>query len=188
MGWVRSGLGGGKKEIRETHSPPRRQPHSHRPCRGLQPRRPPTYSPSSTSPPCPFPSLVTPMSATDSSLPPQAVTSLEVVGLACDAQPASRPSDVVSHSSRCAILPTSRSKRCRQSWTRSHHGWLCCHVTPSRVVHGRRCPLSPFCPTSCRCGGADCSLCCAWRAPLEERRTGGRPQRPRGQAVRHVDA
>ena len=41
------------------------------------------------------------------------------------------------------------------SWTRSHHGWLCCHVTPSRVVHGRRCPLSPFCPTSCRCG--DCS-------------------------------
>ena len=114
--------------------------------------------------------------------------SLEAAGLACEAQPASRPSDVVSHSSRCAILPTSRSKRCRQSWTRSHHGWLCCHVTPSRVVHGRRCPLSPFCPTVCRCGGADGSLCCAWRAPLEERRTGGRPQRPRGQALRHVDA
>ena len=31
----------------------------------------------------------------------------------------------------------------------------------------------------CRRGVADCSLCCAWRAPLEERRTGGRPQRPR---------
>eukprot|EP00908_Phaeocystis_cordata_P014145 Transcript_25246.p3 GENE.Transcript_25246~~Transcript_25246.p3 ORF type:complete len:96 (-),score=4.26 Transcript_25246:166-453(-) len=45
---------------------------------------------------------------------------------------------------------------------------------------GRRCPLSPFCPTVCRCGGAACSLCCAWRAPLEEHRTGGRPQRPRG--------
>ena len=162
--------------------------HSRRAHRGRRPQQPPTYSPSATSPPCPFPSLVTPMSATDSSLPPQAVTSLEAAGLACDAQPASRPSDVVSHSSRCAILPTSRSKRCRQSWTRSHHGWLCCHVTPSRVVHGRRCPLSPFCPTVCRCGGADCSLCCAWRAPLEERTTGGRPQRPRGQALRHVDA
>ena len=72
---------------------------------------------------CPFPSLVTPMSVTDSSLPPQAVTSLEVVGLACDAQPASRPSDVVSHSSRCATLPASRSRAMQTSWARSllHH-------------------------------------------------------------------
>ena len=87
-------------------------------------RQPPTCSPSSTSPPCPFPSLVTPMSATDSSLPPQAVTSLEVVGLACDAQPASMPSDVVSHSSRCATLPASRSRAMQRSWTLSsllHH-------------------------------------------------------------------
>ena len=34
-----------------------------------------------------FPSLVTPMSATDSSLPPQAVTSLKAIGLGCEAQP-----------------------------------------------------------------------------------------------------
>ena len=59
------------------------------------------------------------MSATDSSLPPQAVTSLEVAGLACDAQPASRPSDVVSHSSRCATLPASRSRAMQTPWARS---------------------------------------------------------------------
>ena len=33
------------------------------------------------------------MSATDSSLPPQAVTSLKAIGLGCEAQPTSRPSD-----------------------------------------------------------------------------------------------
>ena len=62
------------------------------------------------------------MSATNSSLPPQAVTSLEATGLACDTQPASRPSDVVSHSSRCATLPASRS-RAMQTSARSllHH-------------------------------------------------------------------
>ena len=114
------GLGGGEKiaPLGFGHTAHSRQAH-----RGRRPQQPPTYSPSATSPPCPFPSLVTPMSATDSSLPPQAVTSLEVVGLACDAQPASRPSDVVSHSSRCATLPASRSRAMQTSWARSllHH-------------------------------------------------------------------
>ena len=80
-----------------------------------------------SSPTCPLPSLSTTTSVTDSSLFPQAVTTLEATGLGCEARPASRPSDVVSHSSRCATLPTSRSSAMQTSWTRSHHGWLLPH-------------------------------------------------------------
>ena len=74
------------------------------------------------------------MSATDSGLPPQAVTSLKAIGLGCEAQPTSRPSDVVSHSSRCAVMPISHNKIDAVVALAPNFG---CdgHVTPSRVVY-----------------------------------------------------
>jgi hypothetical protein len=100
-----------------------------------------------------------------------------------------RPRDGASCFCRCAVMPT-----------------LCSGAVPPVVVTpaptvgwdghvnaissrscGRRCPLSPCCPTSSATGAVALiahSAARGERVPMAERVTGGRPQCPRGQALR----